>query len=233
MKKVAKAQREESCAVLVVKWTPDEEAKNDEPKWLFVKRPEEGEQSENIRDGGVLEHKLMSQTSLLGLLAGLFEPPCLHLEESDMPQSEAADLARANAARYLDKGALDETKLEVGPTYHGEYIHVFSHIRMTYRLWEVQIGGPLPAIRLPKGKIAAEVVWLTAAGLKDANVGTGVKKMWELLKGTTNPWTGGKGGAKPAKRAAPKKKVVLEVTTTVKKKVLMMPMMPSIAAGSA
>jgi hypothetical protein len=53
MKKIAKAQREESCAVLVVKWTPEEGAEDDEPKWLFVKRPEEGELSETMRDRGV------------------------------------------------------------------------------------------------------------------------------------------------------------------------------------
>ena len=49
-KKIAKAQREESCAVLVVKWTPEEGAEDDEPKWLFVKRPEEGELSQSMRE---------------------------------------------------------------------------------------------------------------------------------------------------------------------------------------
>ena len=46
MKKVAKAQREESSAVLVVKWEPEDDG-DDEPRWLFVKRPEEGEHREN------------------------------------------------------------------------------------------------------------------------------------------------------------------------------------------
>lgn len=41
MKKIAKAQREETSAVLVVKWQPPE-GSDEEPMWLFVKRPEEG-----------------------------------------------------------------------------------------------------------------------------------------------------------------------------------------------
>ena len=60
MKKIAKAQREEACAVLVVKWTPDEGADDAEPKWLFVKRPEEGEQSETGRDRGVFDESSRS-----------------------------------------------------------------------------------------------------------------------------------------------------------------------------
>ena len=159
-----------------------------------------------------------------GLLAGLFEPPCIALDD-DTDDEQAVETALRHAKTYLEKGAFDTCET---PTQQGEYVHVFSHIRMTYRLWKVTIGGPIPAIRLPKGKTATEVVWLTAEGLKQANVGTGVKKMWELLKGTTNPWTGAKGNGKQIKRKVVKKQIVQEVTA-VKKKVIMMPMMPALS----
>jgi hypothetical protein len=159
-----------------------------------------------------------------GLLAGLFEPPCIALDDNT-DDEQAVETALRHAKTYLEKGAFDTCET---PTQQGEYVHVFSHIRMTYRLWEVTLSGPLPAIRLPKGKSTTDVVWLTAEGLKQANVGTGVKKMWELLKGTTNPWTGAKGNGKQVKRKVVKKQIAQEVTA-VKKKVIMMPMMPALS----
>ena len=143
-----------------------------------------------------------------------------------MDDEQAVETVVRHAKTYLEQGALKDIK---APRAHGEYVHVFSHIRMTYRLWEVSISGPLPTIRIPKGKTSSEVVWLTSNGLKEANVGTGVKKMWELLKGTMNPWTGAKGNGKPVKRTVVKKEVVQEVTLA-KKKVIMMPMMPAVSA---
>lgn len=160
-----------------------------------------------------------------GLLAGLFEPPCIALE-NDTDDEQAVETALRHAKTFLAKGTFDGID---PPTACGEYIHVFSHIRMTYCLWKVTITGPLPGFRYPKGKTASDIVWLTCDALKDANVGTGIKKMWELLKGTTNPWSGAKGTGKQVKRTVVKKQVVQEVTS-VKKKVIMMPMMPPVSA---
>ena len=67
MKKVAKAQREESSAVLVVKWEPQDD-EDDEPRWLFVKRPEEG--GSGHRNVGLVMSKLITDVSTRKRFAG-------------------------------------------------------------------------------------------------------------------------------------------------------------------
>jgi hypothetical protein len=94
---------------------------------------------------------------------------------------------------------------ESDPVLRGEYLHVFSHIKMTYVVWEQTIrSSKTPTIVLPEGKSREEVVWLDIDQLRSANVGTGVKKVWELLKESRNPWAA---EVKEKSKGKPKKKV--------------------------
>lgn len=174
-----------------------------------------------------------------GLLAGLFEPPSQML--ADTSTNGLVDDLKSHASTFL-KGLNNAPSIV---ETRGEYLHVFSHIKMTYRLSELIIDGTntaLPDVILPQDKQPGDVVWVDKQGLQSLNVGTGVKKMWELLLPSTYPWvrTGTKKkstSTKPAKVTATKicKTSESQVTgkntgektktTTVKK--VMMPMMPT------
>jgi len=116
------------------------------------------------------------------LLSCLFESPPLDT------RSKAVDTARPDALRLV--------KIERA----GDVLHVFSHIRKTYRVqWVVLEGGSSPPelARRSSSTLAAsgrrpnkktkvkdtgspklESMWVSLDDVEKANIGTGVLKVW-------------------------------------------------------
>ncbi|WVQ99230.1 A/G-specific adenine glycosylase [Kwoniella sp. CBS 9459] len=169
MRKEKKASREEEESVLVLEWRKmgDNGQSGGDRKWLFVKRPEKG------------------------LLAGLFEPPT-----TPIPLAAVASASnKAKTQSYLETSlsALKEY-IDLAPQhmvsmcsdarYIGSIPHIFSHINMKYHVTHCVLsnynGGP-PEILQTAPRHA---VWLDADGVEQANVGTGVKKVWSEVYGS-------------------------------------------------
>jgi A/G-specific adenine glycosylase len=102
---------------------------------------------------------------------------------------------------------------------------------MTYHVQHLVLSHP-DTVPLPQ-LVNASAVWLDAAGVESANIGTGVKKVWTEIYGSWGSFdagaakeTGkGKGRGKGVKR---KSGVKAEPEAGGKKvKKIMMPMMPS------
>ncbi|KAF8273721.1 DNA glycosylase [Lactarius quietus] len=184
MKIERKKQREELNIVSVVEW------RNDDDRWfLLSRRPEEG------------------------LLAGLHEFPTSPEVPTSISLSEESETAmtllsslikslpldlRFNADDMADSTALRLVKIKRA----GDVLHVFSHIRKTYRVqWVVLEGGgtcppelaqrSTPTVpRVPRSKKAkasddspkSESMWIRIDEVEEANIGTGVQKVWSLAR---------------------------------------------------
>lgn len=155
-----------------------------------------------------------------GLLAGLYEPPTI-------PVDPAADKL-AMALEGLG-GLFGTPVAELGTLAHTEVApvpHIFSHIDMTYHVQHLVIESEEQPPTPDRG------VWLSADEVEEANVGTGVKKVWAAAYGAWGKTerTGKaapKAKAKPKAKAAPKRKtpeVKAENGKAVRK--VMMPIMP-------
>lgn len=66
----------------------------------------------------------------------------------------------------------------------GNFVHVFSHIRMTYHVHLVNFSGPAPPkIIADEEEEQGRILWVSKSDLPLVNIGTGVKKVWDLLYG--------------------------------------------------
>jgi len=145
MKAERKKPREEMDVVNVVEW------RDRTHRWfLLVRRPKEGEYGNSTRCG-------IDPISVTGLLAGLYEFPTLCDVSPATPISELTKIPHALLSNILvpaiQKHALKVTLSDVDPhavriqdiKSGGDVLHVFSHIRKTYRLqWVVLEGGAVP-----------------------------------------------------------------------------------------
>ncbi|VDC07495.1 unnamed protein product [Peniophora sp. CBMAI 1063] len=184
---VRKKQREETDAVFVIEWRSTDEAA--ERMFLMVRRPDSG------------------------LLAGLHEFPTV---EKTSAESDDNVHLRSVLMRYLENGSRisDSSKhhsdqphvARVQPV--GDVVHVFSHIRKTYRVsWTVLTGaGGPPALKVSTGVQPAQKkstrtkkmtptsendssgavspshsAWVRLSDVEHANVGTGVMKIWKMV----------------------------------------------------
>ncbi|KAF8634840.1 hypothetical protein AX17_004090 [Amanita inopinata Kibby_2008] len=192
MKADRKKAREEVDVVNVIEWRspviPEE-------RWfVLVRRPENG------------------------LLAGLYEfPTTVNVSESitraavveqvdDWLSKIFEKRIRSFDARVgQDDNASCKPKFKIGAESEhqvksiipvGDVIHIFSHIRKTYRVqWVILEGGvtqPELAIRFRTTKrrgspgsdseATTDIMWCSVPEVTDANIGTGVVKVWNLVR---------------------------------------------------
>lgn len=185
-----KKAREEVDAVNVIEWqgpNPDQRC------ILLVRRPENG------------------------LLAGLYEFPTIEKAAAETPDEEHTEklistYLKDGVNHQLSGDSADLPRI-VSTRSKGDILHVFSHIRKTYRVTHVVLegGATPPALSAPsqdrpsskpksgrKGKAGAKgkadkeastptpvdgpaVIWTDVAKVADANIGTGVGKIWSLI----------------------------------------------------
>ncbi|KAI9432972.1 DNA glycosylase [Lactarius indigo] len=181
MKVERKKQREELNIVSVVEW------RNDDDRCFLLSRRPEG-----------------------GLLAGLHEFPTSPEVPTSITPSEESETAMTLLSSLikfplLDSRAEDTTgstalrlvKIERA----GDVLHVFSHIRKTYRVqWVVLEGGGACPPELARRSTSAvpqkpgskkakassdspknESMWVRFDEVEEANIGTGVQKIWSLV----------------------------------------------------
>ncbi|KAJ9105455.1 hypothetical protein QFC21_001826 [Naganishia friedmannii] len=155
MKKVAKAPREQSTAVCLIEWRGDEE-ETENHRWLFVKRPQKG------------------------LLAGLFEPPST-VVDSNLTLEERFEAVSAEAAKLFSRPADVETPIDITKStklqgFVQDYVHVFSHIRMTYHVHCLRLVSPdLPQL----SSSTTEPAWFSMEEIVSENVTTGSKNIFK------------------------------------------------------
>ncbi|KAH8998009.1 DNA glycosylase [Lactarius akahatsu] len=182
MKVERKKQREELNVVSVVEW------RNDDDRWFLLCRRPEG-----------------------GLLAGLHEFPTSPEVPTSISPSEESETAMTLLSSLIKSpldpcsGAEDTagstTVRLVKIERAGDVLHVFSHIRKTYRVqWVVLEGGGTCPPELAQRSTSAvarkqgskkskvsdsspeiESMWVHFDGVEEANIGTGVQKVWSLV----------------------------------------------------
>lgn len=121
-----------------------------------------------------------SFSAVTGLLAGLFEPPSVPVANN------AKEPARVEVLRDHLPTIINSNE-PIKPSARGSFIHVFSHIRMKYHVHLVNLSGTSPPRILSAEDEATRIVWVTKSDLHTVNIGTGVKKVWDLLYGK-NSW---------------------------------------------
>ena len=151
MKGNRKKAREELDIVNVIEWRP---SSSHEQRWfLLVRRPENGKKSD------LLIRTLPGCSNRTGLLAGLYEFPTT--ANVAISISSAALLKQTNdvlskyietAIQPFDPRQKKREVLSYRKTYRvediipaGDIVHIFSHIRKTYRVqWVILEGGQGP-----------------------------------------------------------------------------------------
>lgn len=118
---------------------------------------------------------------LKGLLAGLFEPPSIAIG------NDAKESVRILSCEALLPTVLSTDGQKHNVSYRGNFLHIFSHIRMTYYVHTCTFTGKTPPIIERGEREKDEVVWVPKSELVNTNIGTGVKKVWDLLY-SKNSW---------------------------------------------
>ncbi|KAJ8701593.1 hypothetical protein PTI98_000357 [Pleurotus ostreatus] len=181
MKVERKKAREELDLVNVIEWR----SKSQQRMFLLVKRPENG------------------------LLAGLYEFPTLanvtaSISNSTSTESLLSMYLSSKVYLRVDAGSADSESYHIVNTKPvGDVIHVFSHIKKTYRVQWVLLEGcsepPFPTplnddkstktpsrrAKQPRSEStqrSSGTAWFDMNEVAEANIGTGVRKVWELTK---------------------------------------------------
>jgi hypothetical protein len=160
-----------------------------------------------------------SSFPLTGLLAGLFEPPSMIVDSELSPQERLESLC-VYAGSFFDipqeiQSALDAIKTTVDHGYVQEYVHVFSHIRMTYHVHRLR----LDTTTLPQlSSFETETTWMNMDEIAAANVTTGTKN---ILKALYDPPQLQDAKKKPVARKAKPKAVSVEAGKKVVKVIKM------------
>ncbi|XP_047579843.1 adenine DNA glycosylase isoform X3 [Lutra lutra] len=112
---------------------------------------------------------LLVQRPSSGLLAGLWEFPCVTAEPSGPCEREAL-------LRELQRwaGPLPATHLQ----HLGQVVHTFSHIKLTYQVYSLALDGQTPVTVTPSG-----ARWLTREEFHTAAVSTAMKKVFRVYEG--------------------------------------------------
>ncbi|KAL1936584.1 hypothetical protein VTP01DRAFT_718 [Rhizomucor pusillus] len=144
-----KKPREEDCATYIVECVREKGS-----KFLLSKRPE------------------------TGLLAGLWEFPCMELENQDSTYEER----KARASSFLkEKFGLiienDEPSAIIRKDL-GNVVHLFSHIRKVYHLEWIQVSTSIADTCV----LSETTKWIDADELKDAPIPTALKKAIKIME---------------------------------------------------
>lgn len=111
---------------------------------------------------------LLVQRPNSGLLAGLWEFPSVTVEPSGQPQHKALLQELQSWA-----GPLPATRLQ----HLGQVVHTFSHIKMTYHVYGLALGGETPVTITPPG-----ARWLTREEFRTAAISTAMKKVFRVYE---------------------------------------------------
>ncbi|XP_032217046.1 adenine DNA glycosylase [Mustela erminea] len=112
---------------------------------------------------------LLVQRPSSGLLAGLWEFPCVTAEPSGPCEREAL---LGELQRWA--GPLPATHLQ----HLGQVVHTFSHIKLTYQVYSLALDGHTPVTVTPPG-----ARWLTREEFHTAAVSTAMKKVFRVYEG--------------------------------------------------
>uniref|UniRef100_A0A8C7EUF2 Adenine DNA glycosylase n=1 Tax=Neovison vison TaxID=452646 RepID=A0A8C7EUF2_NEOVI len=112
---------------------------------------------------------LLVQRPSSGLLAGLWEFPCVTAEPSGPCEREAL---LGELQRWA--GPLPATHLR----HVGQVVHTFSHIKLTYQVYSLALDGQTPVTVTPPG-----ARWLTREEFHTAAVSTAMKKVFRVYEG--------------------------------------------------
>ncbi|XP_023390788.1 adenine DNA glycosylase isoform X4 [Pteropus medius] len=122
------------------------------------------EQSRALGDTQIL----LVQRPDSGLLAGLWEFPSVTVEPSGQHQRKALLQELQSWA-----GPLPATRLQ----HLGQVVHTFSHIKLTYHVYGLALGGQTPVTITPPG-----ARWLTREEFRTAAVSTAMKKVFRVYE---------------------------------------------------
>ncbi|XP_044920371.1 adenine DNA glycosylase isoform X4 [Mustela putorius furo] len=112
---------------------------------------------------------LLVQRPSSGLLAGLWEFPCVTAEPSGPCERQAL---LGELQRWA--GPLPATHLQ----HLGQVVHTFSHIKLTYQVYSLALDGHTPVTATPPG-----ARWLTREEFHTAAVSTAMKKVFRVYEG--------------------------------------------------
>lgn len=122
-----------------------------------------------------------------GLLAGLWEFPCLPLKETEVNaladgkgKGKGRDEVRKGLVTLLTSLGMDLTE-DGGIRLEEEKrtkprVHLFSHIRMTYHTMYWRVRGRMKEVGDTGGR---EVRWVNMRQMEGMGIPTGVKKCWD------------------------------------------------------
>ncbi|GFU33607.1 adenine DNA glycosylase [Nephila pilipes] len=129
---------------------------------------------------------LMVRRPEKGLLAGLWEFPCVILPDEATEKAKSAGMNSLVKELGIPNSTLPSTK------YVGEVIHLFSHIHTTYVVEHLVLNNSVKIENSEK-----EGIWVTLDEIKMAAVSTAMKKVLALVK---------KSETKSVKQAASRKR---------------------------
>lgn len=133
-------------------------------------------------------HYALEQRPSTGLLASMWQFPCLPLDQDDLhPRGESKALEQ-KVARFAS-GVVHATPGRVGPAlgatlkWAGESLtHVFSHLRLHMHLFFLVVDGPPCKERANVPAMPRR--WACGKQVDDANMGTGMVNAWKLHRKT-------------------------------------------------
>ncbi|KAK7036628.1 hypothetical protein VNI00_011561 [Paramarasmius palmivorus] len=145
-----------------------------------------------------------------GLLAGLYEFPATSNVSESLGHDAFIELASEQIGSLLEPSVLplghpggSQAENQLGDyciahvRFAGDVQHVFSHIKKRYRVQWVRIGGGRepPPLKLSLSKVVSnqtakkstpaspQAMWIPIEDVAEVNIGTGVGKVWRLVKG--------------------------------------------------
>lgn len=136
---------------------------------------------------------LLSRRPEKGLLGGLYEFPTV---PAGSPGAAARDvIAECIVASVTELGAEDTDPDDAvnisGETHVGDVLHIFSHIRKTWKVTAISLssatGRTGQDVPPPATNSSRKCKWVRRAAVADSNLGTGTLKVWRLAQQAGGP----------------------------------------------
>lgn len=130
----------------------------------------------------MLHFAAKADASISGFLAGLFEPPSMIVDSESSPKERFNILNDYTANLFTTpqeiKSAMDATGTTRNHGHLQDYVHVFSHIRMTYHVHRLRLDtSTIPQL----STFDTETTWMDMDEIVEANVTTGTKNILKAL----------------------------------------------------